>query len=340
MALKIQARWQKQMRAAVITRYGPPEVVQIMTVHKPVPKDNEVLVRVRASTVCAADWRIRKADPFVVRFFAGFRRPAKIPIGGMELAGTVESVGQAVTRFAPGDEVFGGTLFKMGTHAEYACVPETMLAMKPANLPLEEAAAVFFGGMTVLGFLANAKIQPGDRVLVYGASGSVGVYAVQLAKHFGARVTAVCSTANLDLVKSLGADEVVDYTKEDFSRAGRVYDMIFDTVGKSGYWRSLRSLKRGGYYILVAALGLEHFVLGVLASLLGGIWASVTGAAKVVGAAKPGDPAEKLALLKRLFEEGQLKPVIERRYSLDEIVEAHRHAEAGHKKGHVLIVFD
>jgi NADPH:quinone reductase-like Zn-dependent oxidoreductase len=220
------------MKAAVITRYGTPDVVQVREVERPTPKNNEVLVRVRASTVSAADWRIRKADPFIVRFFAGLLRPTKIPIGGMEFAGTVESVGKPVTRFAPGEEVFGRTLFKLGTHAEYVCVPETLLAMKPVNLPLEEAAAVFFGGMTVLGFLANAKIRPGDRVLIYGASGSVGVFAVQLAKHFGAHVTAVCSTANLDLVKSLGADEVVDYAKEDFSAAGRVYDMIFDTVGK------------------------------------------------------------------------------------------------------------
>ena len=327
------------MKAAVITRYGPPEVVQVREVGRPTPKDNEVLVRVRASTVSAADWRIRKADPFVVRFFAGLLRPTKIRIGGMELAGTVESAGKLVTRFAPGDEVFGGTLFKLGTHAEYVCVPETQLAMKPVNLPLEEAAAVFFGGMTVLGFLANAKIRPGDRVLVYGASGSVGVFAVQVAKHFGAHVTAVCSTANLDLVKSLGADEVVDYTREDFSKAGRVYDMIFDTVGKSGYWRSLRSLKRRGYYVLVAGLGLKWFVVSVLGSLLGGMWASATGAAKVVGTPKRGETTERLLFLKELIEAGKLRTVIERRYSLDEIAEAHRHAEAGHKKGHVLIVF-
>jgi len=328
------------MKAAVITRYGPPDVIQIREVERQAPKDDEVLVRVRASTVSAADWRIRKSDPFVVRLFAGLLRPTKIQIGGMELAGTVESVGKAVTRFAAGDEVFGGTLFKLGTHAEYVCVPETLLAMKPVNLPLEEAAAVFFGGMTVLGFLANAKIQPGDRVLVYGASGSVGVFAVQVAKHFGAHVTAVCSTANLDLVKSLGADEVVDYTKKDFSEAGRVYDMIFDTVGKSGYWRSLRSLKRGGYYILVAGLGLEWFLISVLGSVLGGMWASVTGAAKVVGTPKHGETTERLLFLKELFETGKLKTVIERRYSLNEIADAHRHAEAGHKKGHVLIVVE
>ena len=328
------------MKAAVITRYGPPDVIQIREVDRPTPKDDEVLVRVRATTVSAADWRIRKADPFVVRFFAGLLRPTKIRIGGMELAGTVESVGKAVTRFAAGNEVFGGTLFRLGTHAEYVCVPETLLAMKPVNLPLEEAAAVFFGGMTVLGFLANAKVKPGDRVLVYGASGSVGVFAVQVAKHFGAHVTAVCSTANLDLVKSLGADQVVDYTKEDFAGAGRAYDMIFDTVGKSGYWRSLRSLKRRGYYILVAGLGMKWFVVSVLGSLLGGIYASVTGAAKVVGTPKRGETTERLLFLKELIEAGKLKTVIERRYSLDEIAEAHRHAELGHKKGHVLIVLD
>src|SRR5579863_4994498 len=273
-----------RMKAAVITRYGPPEVVQVREVGRPTPKDNEVLVRVCASTVCAADWRIRKADPFIVRLFAGLMGPTKIRIGGMELAGTVESVGKQVTRFAPGDEVFGGTLFKLGTHAEYACVPEAQLAMKPVNLPLEEAAAVFFGGMTVLGFLASAKIQPGDRVLVYGASGSVGVFAVQLAKHFGAHVTAVCSTANLHMVKSLGADEVVDYTSQDFSQAGRVYDMVFDAVGRSGFHRSMKSLKRGGHYVLVA--------ISLPAWILGGMWASITGAGKVVsggGSPAPGD---------------------------------------------------
>ena len=327
-----------RMKAAVITRYGPPGVVEIREVGRPTPRDDEVLVHVRASTVSAADWRIRKADPFVVRFLAGLTRPTKIRIGGMELAGTVESVGTRVTRFAPGDEVFGGTLFRLGAHAEYVCVPEILLAMKPVNLPPEEAAAVFFGGITVWGFLAKAHIRPGDRVLVYGASGSVGVFAVQLAKHFGAHVTAVCSTANLALVKSLGTDEVVDYTKEDFSEEGRVYDMVFDTVGRSGYWRSLRSLKRRGYYILVAGLGQKWFIANALGSLLGGIWASATGAAKVIGTPKRGETTERLLFLKELIEAGKLRTVIERRYSLDEIAEAHRHAEAGHKKGHVLIV--
>lgn len=328
------------MRAAVFTRYGPPEVVQIKEVAKPVPKDNEVLVRVRASTVAAADWRIRKADPFVTRLLSGLWRPKKIQTAGMEFSGTVESIGAAVTRFKPGDEVFGGTLFKLGCHAEYVCVPEDgMIAPKPVNMTLEEAAAVFFGGITVLSFLGKAPIQNGHKVLIYGASGSVGVFAVQLAKHFGAEVTAVSSTANLELVKSLGADAVVDYTREDFSQAGRVYDMVFDTVGKSGFWRSMRCLKPGGFYVLIAGIGGDWFIANVLASLLAGLWCSVTGRAKLVGTPKRSG-IENLLLLKELIEAREVRTVIERRYSLADIAEAHRHAEGGHKKGHVLVVIE
>ena len=318
------------MRAAVYRRYGPPDVVHVEDVDKPAPKDNEVLVRIHATTVCAADWRLRKADPFIVRFIKGLSRP-KTRILGMELSGTVESVGKAVTRFHVGDEVFGGTGLTTGAHAEYVCVPENgFLETKPVNMAFEEAAAVIFGGFSALGFLRKAKIQAGQNVLIYGASGSVGVFAVQLAKHFGARVTAVCSTANLDLVKCLGADEVVDYTREDFSKAGRVYDIVFDTVGKSGLSRILKSLKRGGSYVVIAPPP-------SLADLLGTLWAAITGAAKVVSGL-PGVTAADLSLLKELIEAGKLRTVIDRRYSLDEIVEAHRYAEAGHKKGHVVIV--
>jgi NADPH:quinone reductase-like Zn-dependent oxidoreductase len=325
------------MKAAVYTRYGSPDVLEIKNVEKPVPRDNEVLVRIYATTVCAADWRMRKADPFFVRFMNGLWRPKKLHVLGMEFAGTVESVGKAVTRFGEGDLVFGSTGFKFGAHAEYVCLPEdAALAMKPVNMTLEEAAAVLFGGVSALYFLRKAKIQAGQKVLIYGASGSVGIFAVQLAKHFGANVTGVCSTSNLDLVKSLGADEVVDYTREDFSRAGRVYDIVFDTVGKSGFSRSLKSLKRGGFYVRVGGSGRLSSILG---GILRGMWISFTGAAKVLGGVARG-AAGDLSFLKGLIEAGKLRTVIDRRYSLDEIAEAHRFAEAGHKKGHVVILLE
>jgi NADPH:quinone reductase-like Zn-dependent oxidoreductase len=267
----------------------------------------------------------------------GLRRPKKIPILGIEFAGTVESVGKAVTRFQTGDEVFGATGFKFGAHAEYVCLPEDgRLAIKPANMTFEEAAAVLFGGVTALDFLRRAKIQAGQKVLVYGASGSVGVFAVQLAKHFGAHVTGVCSTANLELVTSLGADQVVDYTREDFSRAGRVYDIVFDTVGKSGFSRSLASLKPGGAYVQIGGSG---GVWAILGGLLRGMWVSMTGGAKVIGGVTRATN-EDLFFLKGLIEGGTLRTVIDRRYSLDQIAEAHRHAEAGHKKGHVVILLN
>ncbi len=325
------------MKAAVYRRYGPPGVLEIKGVERPVPGESDVLVRIHATTVSAADWRMRKADPFLVRFMNGLWRPKKINILGMEFAGKVESVGKAVTRFAEGDEVFGSSGFKFGAHAEYVCVPEDgLLATKPVDMSFEEAAAVMFGGVSALHFLRKAKIQLGQKVLIYGASGSVGVFAVQLAKHFGAHVTGVCSAANLGLVKSLGADEVVDYTKEDFSKAGWVYDVVFDTVGKSGFTRSLRSLKRGGYYVRVGGSGRLFSMLG---DMLRGMWVSITGAAKVVGGvgrAAAGDQS----FLKGLIEAGKLRTVIDRGYSLDDIAEAHRYAEAGHKRGHVVILLE
>jgi NADPH:quinone reductase-like Zn-dependent oxidoreductase len=318
------------MKAAVFHRYGPPAVLGIEEVKKPSPRKNEVLVRVQATTVCAGDVRLRKADPFILRFIYGLRRPKKTNILGMELAGTIESVGRKVRRFKAGDPVFGSRGLAFGAYAEYACMAEDgLLAIKPDILSFEEAAAVPFGGISALHYLRKAQIRAGQNVLIYGASGSVGTYAVQLAKYFGARVTGVCSTANMGLVRSLGADEVLDYTKSDFSQAGRVYDIVFDTVGKSGFRRSMRSLKPGGFYALATG--------PLLPFLFGGLWARLTGRARVFGGIARGS-AEALSFLAELAQAGKLTAVIDRRYRLADIVEAHRYVEAGHKKGNVVVV--
>ncbi len=325
------------MKAAVYTRYGPPEVLEIRDVEKPAPADKEVLIRIHATTVCAADWRLRKADPSLTRLMNGLSAPSRMRILGLEFSGTVEAVGKAVTRYSINDQVFGSTGFKFGAHAEYTCLPESaLMAIKPVNMTFDEAAAVLFGGITALHFLKKAGIQPGQNVLIYGASGSVGVFTVQLAKHFGAHVTAVCSTTNLDLVKSLGADDVVDYTKEDFSRTGPVYDIVFDAVGKSGFSRSLKAIKRGGVYVRVAG---EGQTLSIIRDILRGVWVSMTSPVKVIGGVAAATPAT-LSFLKELIEAGKLRTVIDRRYSLNEIVEAHRYAEAGHKKGHVVVLVE
>lgn len=316
------------MKAAVYRVYGSPAVLQIEEVDKPVPADDEVLVRIIASTVSAADWRLRKPEPFFVGWFMnGFPKPKKVHILGMEFAGTVDAIGSRVTRFQVGDRVFGLT-WRYGAHAEYALRPhDGTLTKMPNNASFEEAAAIPFGGISALYFLKQARIKSGHKVLIYGASGSVGTAAVQIAKHFGAHVTAVCRTTNWGLVKSLGADEVIDYTKDDFSKGGRVYDIIYDTVGKGSFWQSMRALKRPGIKI-EAGPGLE--------SILGGVWAKFTGAGKVIGGvAKGGIPA--LEFLKELFEKGELRAVIDRRFPLADIAEAHHYAESGHKKGNVVI---
>lgn len=310
------------MKAAVYTKYGPPEVLQVREVPRPIPKDNQILVKIRATTVTSGDCRMRKADPFLVRFFAGLVRP-KRTILGSDVAGEVEAVGKDVRRFKPGDRVFGGGI---RTYAEYTCLKEDgPRAFKPANVTFEEAAAIPWGGGCSLYFLRSGGIRPGQKVLIYGASGSLGTAAVQLAKYFGAEVTGVCSTANLELVKSLGADKVIDYTKEDFFSPA-TYDLIYHTVGKISFSRSLKSLKDGGSY--VSALSIFPFVRR--------LWAALAGRKKVVGGiAKV--KAEDMAFLKDLVEAGKLRPVIDRRYPLDQIAEAHRYADIGHKKGNVVI---
>ncbi len=321
------------MRAAVYHRYGPPEVVVVEDVPRPAPKPNEVLVRVHASTVCAADWRLRKADPFVVRLFNGLLRPRRTKILGMEFSGVVEEAGASVTRFSPGQAVFGSPLFKLGAHAEYVCVPEDgPIAGKPANMSFAEAAAVMFGALTCLSYLPQADIKPGDKVLVYGASGSVGVFAVQLARHLGAHVTAVCSTRNIETVRSLGADAVIDYTREDFADAGPVYDVIFETVGKSSLRRGLKALKPGGIFLTCAPMPI------LFVPFLGGFLGRRAGARKVTMAGAKSNPKENAALIKQLVEAGALKTVIDRTFPLDDIREAHRLAEGGHKRGHAVVM--
>jgi NADPH:quinone reductase-like Zn-dependent oxidoreductase len=299
------------MKAVVFEEYGPPEVLWIKGVEKPIPRENEILVKVHATTVSQGDVKMRRPDPLLARLYNGLIRPRRITVLGFELAGVVEAAGKKVKRFKAGDAVFGFTGFGFGAYAEYICLPEEgMLALKPENLTFEGAAAgLASGAMTALIVLRKAHIQPDQRVLIYGASGSVGTYAVQLARHFGAAVTGVCSTANLEMVRSLGAAEVIDYTCEDLSRYAGQYDGVFDAVDRLPRWQGKRLLKPGGVYLNVAR-------------------DSGSG-----GGLKLAD----LYFLRDLARTGEIRPVIDRCYPLEGIVDAHRYVEKGHKKGHVVI---
>ncbi|MCF8364553.1 MAG: NAD(P)-dependent alcohol dehydrogenase [Bacteroidales bacterium] len=315
------------MKAIVINNYGSADVLQLKQLAMPIPKDNEIRIKIHATGVSTGDVHLRAAEPFAVRLFFGLIKP-KINILGGVLAGEVEAVGSKVKLFKKGDRVFGTTGMQFGAYAEYVCLPENAtLGEMPANITWEQAASIPFGGNTALYFLKKANIRSGQKVLIIGASGAVGSAAVQLAKYFGAEVTGICSTSNMELVKSLGADKVIDYTKQDFTALGENYHVIFDTAGKSSFGRSLKSLNKNGYYLLAAA-GLSQMIKGA--------WASMSGSKKVVSGIMKETP-EDVIFFRELVEAGKFKPLIGRMFSLEQAADAHRHVERGGKIGNVVI---
>ena len=330
------------MKAVIWTNYGSPDVLQLKEVEKPIPKDNEVLIKIHATTVETGDCELRQYKMhnkivYPMRLYFGLRRPTRVKILGQQLAGEIESVGQDVTEFKKGDLVFAPVEMSFGTYAEYICLSSTQtMAIKPTNMSFEEAAAVSVGGLNALHFLKKANIQPADiqpdqKILIYGTSGTIGTYAVQLTKNFGAQVTGVCSPSKMELVKSLGADALIDYTKDDFVKNGHFdggpYDIIFDTIGKGPFSVSLNSLKNNGIYLLANP---------TVSQMLLALWHSLTTRKKVMFEFAS-YKTEDLNVLKELIEAGKLKTVIDRRYPLEQIVEAHRYVEQGHKKGNVIV---
>jgi NADPH:quinone reductase-like Zn-dependent oxidoreductase len=326
------------MKAIVWTKYGPPEGLELQEIEKPVPKEDEILIKIHATTVTAGDCEMRRLElplmlSFPVRLYAGFLRPKRIPVLGQEFAGDVEEAGRNVKTFKRGDPVFGTTGFGFGAYAEYICLPERpgdtqgVLAIKPANLTYEEAAAVPTAGFEALHFMRKASVQPGKKVLIVGAGGSIGTFSVQLARYFGAEVTGVDSAEKLDMLRSIGANHVIDYTEGDYTRSGGTFDLIIDVVGKGPVLRRLKLLKPNGYYFLAYA-GFTHLLLG--------LWSSIT-SRKKLRIESAIQKREDLLVLKELIEAQQIKPVIDKHYPLEKTAEAHRYAETGKKKGNVVI---
>jgi NADPH:quinone reductase-like Zn-dependent oxidoreductase len=325
------------MKAIVWTKYGPPDVLELREVEKPAPKEDEVLIRIYATTVTAGDCELRSLKfpiylSFPMRMWIGFRKPRGTTIPGTELAGEIEAVGNDVKRFKEGDQVFGSAGLGFGANAEYICLPEKPgemeggVAIKPANMTYEEAATVPFGGRDALHFLRKGDIQSGQKILINGAGGSIGTYAVQLAKYYGAEVTAVDSTGKLDMLRSIGADQVVDYTQEDFTKRGEIYDVIFDVIGKISFSRSEKSIKQNGTYLLA----------NPMSQMVQGLWTRMRSSKKVIMETSSGTIAD-LIFLRGLIEAGKIRTVIDRSYPLEQIAEAHRYVEQGLKKGHIVI---
>ncbi|MEM9822960.1 MAG: NAD(P)-dependent alcohol dehydrogenase, partial [Bacteroidota bacterium] len=312
----------QKMKSVICTEYGSPEVLQVQQTKVPLPKENEILLKIRATSVTSGDARIRRADPFVIRLIFGFKRPRNA-ILGVVVAGEVVAVGTAVTKFKVGDQVFGSTGMQLGAYAEYVTLSaEGVLALKPQQLTDDEAAAIPFGALAALHFLKKANLQAGQKVLIYGASGAVGTAAIQIAKALGVEVTAVCSARNFTLVQSLGADEVMDYAKEDFSKRSKKYHVVMETVGKSTVAQGLNALQDQGQLLLVSA-SFGQLIYGFFASILSG---------KKIIAGVNEENAAAMNYLRQLVENGQLRAVIDRVYPLEKVIDAHRYVDSGRKK--------